>query len=98
MPEYCESMMKKEELDEQFFDDDAVIPSITIFSYEPAPPEDMGFFAPGYKKLENREERKKEVEKAVEEICTPNDSTGEGGRRSRKKMRGRKKTSSVCYS
>ena len=23
MPEYCESMMKKEELDEQFFDDDA---------------------------------------------------------------------------
>ena len=54
MPEYCES--------EQFFGGDAVIPSITIFSYdsyEPAPPEDMGFFAPGYKKLENREERKK---------------------------------------
>ena len=68
MPEYCESMRKKEELDEQFFDDDAVTPSITIFSYEPAPPEDMGIFAPGYKKLENREERKKEVEKAVEEI------------------------------
>ena len=38
-PEYCESMMKKEELDEQFFDDDAVIPSIAIFSYEPAPPD-----------------------------------------------------------
>ena len=55
MPEYCERMMKKEELDEEFSDDDAVIPSITIFSYEPAPPEDMGFFAPGYKKLENRE-------------------------------------------
>ena len=69
MPEYCESMMKKE-LDEQFYvyDDDAVIPSIAIFSYEPAPPEDMGFFAPGYKKLENREERKKDVEKAIEEI------------------------------
>ena len=33
--------MKKEELDEQFYvyDDDAVIPSIAIFSYEPAPPE-----------------------------------------------------------
>ena len=40
--------MMKKELDEQFFDD-AVIPSITIFSYEPAPPEDMGLFAPGYK-------------------------------------------------
>ena len=25
----------------------------------------MGFFAPGYKKLENREERKKEAEKAI---------------------------------
>ena len=56
-------MTKKEELDEQFFDDDdddAVIPSITIFSYEPAPPEDLGFFAPGFKKLEkqNRERKK----------------------------------------
>ena len=41
--------MKKEELGEQFYDDDdAVIPSTTIFSYEPAPPEAMGFFAPGY--------------------------------------------------
>ena len=48
MPEYCQSVMKKEELDEQFFDDDddddyddddAATPSITIFSYEPAPPE-----------------------------------------------------------
>ena len=28
----------------------------------------MGFFAPGYKKLENIDERKKEVEKAIEEI------------------------------
>ena len=28
----------------------------------------MGFFAPGYKKLENREERKKEVEQAIEKI------------------------------
>ena len=34
MPEYCESMIKKEELDEQFFDDGAVVPSITIFNYE----------------------------------------------------------------
>ena len=41
MPEFCESMMKKEELDEQIFDDDAVFPSIAIFSYEPAPPEGM---------------------------------------------------------
>ena len=54
MPEYCESMMKKGQLDEQL---DAVIPSITVFSYEPPPPEDMGFFAPGYKKLENRERK-----------------------------------------
>ena len=44
---------------EQFFDDDVVIPSTAIFSYEPAPPDNMGFFAPGYKKLENREQRKK---------------------------------------
>ena len=51
MPECCEGVMKKDELVEQFFDDDAVIPSITIFSYEPAPPKDMGFFAPGHKKL-----------------------------------------------
>ena len=28
----------------------------------------MGFFAPGYKKLENGDERKKEVEKAIEEF------------------------------
>ena len=32
MPEYCESMNEKEELGEQFFDDDAVIPSITTSS------------------------------------------------------------------
>ena len=55
MPEYHES------LDEQFFDGDAVSSSIAIFSYEPAPPEDVGIFTPGYKKLENRDERKKEV-------------------------------------
>ena len=28
MPEYCESMMKKEELGEQYFDDDAVSQSV----------------------------------------------------------------------
>ena len=61
MPEYCESTLKKEKLNEQLFDDDAVIPSIAIFSYEPAPPEDMGFFAPGYKKLENSHERKRKL-------------------------------------
>ena len=68
MPDSCERMMKIKELDERFFDDDAVTPSIAIFSYEPAPPEDMGFFAPGYKKLENREQRKKEVEQAFKKI------------------------------
>ena len=47
----------KKELDEQFFDDG-----------EPAPPEDMGFFAPEYKKVEYRGNRKKEVEKAIEEV------------------------------
>ena len=41
MPEYCDSVMKQEELDEQFFDDAAVIPSIAIFNYEPAPPVDI---------------------------------------------------------
>ena len=59
---------EKGERDKQFLDDDAVIPSATFFSYEPVPPEDMGFFAPGYKKLENGDERKKEVEKAIEEF------------------------------
>ena len=68
MPDSCERMMKIKELDERFFDDDAVTPSIAIFSYEPVPPEDMGFFAPGYKKLENREQRKKEVEQAFKKI------------------------------
>ena len=29
--------MKRLELDEKIVDDDAVVPSITIFSYEPAP-------------------------------------------------------------
>ena len=48
-----------------------MIPSIAIFSYEPAPPENMGFFAPGYKKLENRDERKKEVEKTIKDIIPP---------------------------
>ena len=68
MHAYWESMVGKEELDEQFFDDDAVMPSITIFSYEPAPPEDLGFFAPGYTKLENREGKKKEVEKDLDKV------------------------------
>ena len=38
MRKYYEGMTKKDELDER-----AVIPSLTIFSYEAAPPEDMGF-------------------------------------------------------
>ena len=83
MPEYCESTVKEEELDEQLFDDHAVIPSI---SYEPAPPEDMGFFVSGYKKLENREQRKKEVEQAIEEIApTPPEKEVEGQREEEKK-------------
>ena len=66
-PEYSERLTKKDELDETFFDDDAVIHSVAIFSYEAAPPEDMGFFALGYKKLENREQRKN-VDQAIEKI------------------------------
>ena len=66
VPEYCESTLKKEELAEQFFDDDTIIPSIAIFSFESTPPEDMGFFAPGYKKLESREQRKKKKERKKE--------------------------------
>ena len=57
--------MKKDELGEQFFEDDAAIPSITIFCYGPAPPEDMVSFAPGYKKLDNKEQRRKEVQEAM---------------------------------
>ena len=32
MREYCESVKKKEDFDEQFLDDDAVIPSISAMS------------------------------------------------------------------
>ena len=46
----------------------AVIPSITISSYESAPPEDMGFFA-----LKSRWERERWSEKAIDEI-TPSPS------------------------
>ena len=60
------SMLKKEEHDEQFFDDDTIIPSITIFSCEPTPPEDMGFFAPGCKKLESREQKKESKKRKKE--------------------------------
>ena len=50
-----------------------------IFIYEPAPPENMGFCAPGYKKLENREQRKKEAEQAIEKITpTPPDKDVQG--------------------
>ena len=57
MPEYCERMMKKEE---SFLQSHSSAMS--------QPPEDMGFFAAGYKKLENREQRRKEVQQALEEI------------------------------
>ena len=58
----------------------------SIFSYEPAPPEDMGFFAPGYKQLENREQRKKAVEQAIEEITpTPPEKEVAGQKEEEKK-------------
>ena len=38
----------------------------------------MGFFAPGHKKLENRDGRRKEVEKAIKDITpTPPEKTME---------------------
>ena len=82
--------MTKDELDEQFFHHDAVVPSITVFSYEPAPPEDMGFFAPGNKELESRDGRKEEVGEGNRGEYRY--STGEGGRR--QERRSKKKTSS----
>ena len=46
----------------------------------------MGFFAPGYKKLENREQRKKEVQQALEEITpTPQEKEVEGQKKDEKK-------------
>ena len=83
--------MKKEELDERFFHDGAVIPSPAIFSYEPAPPEDTGFFAPGYKKPENREGRKKEVEQAIEEITTTPPDKEVESRRSERRRKDRRR-------
>ena len=83
-PELTRTALVK--LDEQLFDDDAVVPSITNFSYEPAPPEDMGFFAPGYKKLGDGEQRRKEVQEAMEEITpTPQEKEVEGQREEEKK-------------
>ena len=62
------------------FDDDAVIPLIAIFSYEPAPPKDMGSLHQDTRSLrterrerkkerrkEGRKERKKEAQQAIEE-------------------------------
>lgn len=46
MVEYCESVMKKKDLGEQFFEDTAVVPSITIFSQEPG----HGFLCRGVQK------------------------------------------------
>ena len=46
----------------------------------------MGFFAPGYKKLENREQRKKEVQEVLEEITpTRQEKEVEGQREEEKK-------------
>ena len=46
------------------FDDDAVIPLIAIFSYEPAPPKDMGSLHQDTRSLRTeRRERKKERRK-----------------------------------
>ena len=39
----------------------------------------MGFFPQGYKKLENREQRKKEAQQAIEELTpTPQEKEVEG--------------------
>ena len=52
---------------------------IPAVSYEPARPEGMGFFAPGHEKIENREQRKKAVEQAIEEITpTPPEKEAKG--------------------
>ena len=66
-------MMKKEQLGEHFFDDDAVNPSIIIFSYEPA--KDMGFFVPGQKMPENLRGKKERSGEGDREDCR------DGGRR-----------------
>ena len=68
MVEYCEEMMRKEELDELYFEEKTVVPSMTTFSYELAPP-DMGLFAEGYERLEAKEGREKVIEKAVEDLA-----------------------------
>ena len=52
----------------------------------------MGFFAPGYKKVENGDERKKEVEQAIEEI-TPTPGEEFEGQKKKRKM----KTLNVNY-
>lgn len=59
----CESMMKKERLDKPFFEDETVVPSVTVFSYEAATREEIGF-----KKFEAGD-RKKEVAEAKEKIA-----------------------------
>ena len=47
----------------------------------------MGFSAPAYKKLENRDERNKEVEKAIEEITrTPPEKAVEDKERTRTRI------------
>ena len=47
----------------------------------------MGFSAPAYKKLENRDERNKEVEKAIEEITrTPPEEAVEDKERTRTRI------------
>ena len=66
MPECCESMNKREELGEEFFDDDAVAPSLTTFT---ATPEDLGFLHQDTRSLRT-EERKNEVQQTQEEIIT----------------------------
>lgn len=43
---------------------------MTFFSYEPATPEEMGLFAEDQKSLEAKEDRKKVIKKAVEDMST----------------------------
>ena len=72
MSDYCESMVKKEGLDEQFFDDAAVIPSIAIFSYKPAPPEETP--AAPHKEVEGQKEgQKKDTDLECELQLSPVD-------------------------
>ena len=59
---------------------------MVVQSLLPPQPSAMGFFAPGYEKLEDRDERKKDVKQAVEEVAlTPPEKEVKGQREEDKK-------------